>query len=84
MLRHALRERKPGERLGVFGDLNHDQSPHREHREDRGRALSALETDYEHRSPNLTYMKLDPALDRLRNEPRDHALLKDQARVKPV
>ncbi len=43
---------------------------------DRDRALSALETDYEHRSPNMTYVKLDPGLDRLHNEPRYHALLR--------
>jgi tetratricopeptide (TPR) repeat protein len=43
---------------------------------DRDRALSALEKDYEQRSPNLTYIKLDPALDPLHNEPRYHALLR--------
>jgi eukaryotic-like serine/threonine-protein kinase len=43
---------------------------------DRDRALSALETDYEHRSPNITYLKSDPGLDRLHNEPRYHALLR--------
>jgi serine/threonine-protein kinase len=42
---------------------------------DRERALSALEKDYEHRSPNMTYIKLDPGLDRLRDEPRFRALL---------
>jgi len=43
---------------------------------DRDRALSALEKDYEQRSPNMTYLKLDPGLDRLHNEPRYHALLR--------
>jgi serine/threonine-protein kinase len=43
---------------------------------DRDRALTALETDYEHRSPNLTYIKLDPGLDPLRNEPRFKSLLR--------
>ena len=42
---------------------------------ERDRALAALEKDYEHRSPNMTYMKLDPALDPLHNEPRFRALL---------
>jgi TolB-like protein/tetratricopeptide (TPR) repeat protein len=43
---------------------------------DRERALAALEKDYQQRSPNMTYIKLDPALDALHNEPRYHALLK--------
>ena len=43
---------------------------------DRDRALSALEKDYQQRSPNMTYLKLDPALDRLRNEPRYQVLLR--------
>src|SRR5262249_52423852 len=43
---------------------------------DRNRALSALERDYEHRSPNMTYVKLDPGLEPLHSEPRYHALLR--------
>jgi hypothetical protein len=43
---------------------------------DRQRALAALEKDYQQRSPNMTYIKLDPALDALHNEPRYHALLR--------
>ena len=43
---------------------------------DRERALAALEKDYQQRSPNMTYIKLDPALDQLHGEPRYHALLK--------
>jgi len=35
-----------------------------------------LEKDYEQRSPNMTYIKLDPGLDRLHNGPRYHALLR--------
>jgi len=42
---------------------------------DRNRALSALETDYEHRSPNMTYIKLDPFLEPLHNESRYKALV---------
>ncbi len=42
---------------------------------DRERALAALEKDYENRSPNMTYIKLDPGLAPLHNEPRYHALL---------
>ena len=42
----------------------------------RDRALAALEKDYEQRSPNMTYIKLDPGLDRLHNGPRYHALLR--------
>jgi serine/threonine protein kinase/tetratricopeptide (TPR) repeat protein len=43
---------------------------------DRDRALGALEKDYEHRSPLMTYIKLDPGLAPLANEPRYHALLR--------
>ena len=43
---------------------------------DRDRALAALEKDYEQRSPNMTYIKLDPGLDRLHNELRYRALLR--------
>ena len=42
---------------------------------DRNRALGALEKDYEQRSENMTYLKMDPGLDSLRNEPRFRALM---------
>ncbi len=43
---------------------------------DRNRALSALEKDYEQRSPTMTYIQWDPELERLHNEPRYQALLR--------
>ncbi len=44
--------------------------------DDRDRALSALERDYQQRSPSMTYLKLDPALDHLRDDPRYQVLLR--------
>jgi len=43
---------------------------------DKNKALAALEKDYEQRSPNFTYLRGDPGLDSLRNEPRFQALLR--------
>jgi tetratricopeptide (TPR) repeat protein len=43
---------------------------------DRNRALTALEKDYENRTEYMTFLKTDPYLDSLRNEPRFQALLK--------